>query len=132
VILADTSAWIEFDGATGSPAHRRLAERIRSGDPVAVTEPVLMEVMAGARSDQQAERLRRMLVAFEWLPFDPIADFEGAAKIYRSCRAAGITPRGMVDCMIANVAMRTGAALLAADRDFEAMADVLPLRLDTA
>ncbi len=44
--------------------------------------------------------------------------------------AAGITPRGLVDCMIVSVALRKDVALLTADRDVELMATVVPLRLD--
>jgi len=45
VILVDTSAWIDFDRATGSVADRRLSSRIADTDDVAVTEPVMMEVI---------------------------------------------------------------------------------------
>src|SRR5205807_2377555 len=47
----------------------------------------------------------------ELLSFERVADFEGAALIYRRCRAAGVTPRGLLDCMIA--AVQTGAQLAA-------------------
>jgi predicted nucleic acid-binding protein len=50
VILADTSAWIEYDRATGSAVDRRLTALIGDGSPVAVTEPVIMEVLAGAHA----------------------------------------------------------------------------------
>lgn len=130
MILVDTSAWVEYDRATESTSDRRLTELIRAGAAeVAVTEPVLMEVLAGARDDRRHQELRRLLTSFRWLPLDPVADFEGAAKIYRRCRAAGVTPRGLVDCMIVNVALRTGSQLLAADRDFVAMSEVVPLDL---
>jgi len=39
VILADTSAWVEYDRATGSPVDRRLTELISTDGPLAVTEP---------------------------------------------------------------------------------------------
>ena len=130
MILVDTSTWVEFDRATGSSAHLRLAELIREGgDEIAVTEPVLAELLAGVRRDDDARRVRRLVTSFGWVHADAVADFEGAAKVYRSCRAAGITPRGLIDCMIASIAIRAGVELLAADRDFEAMASVLPLRL---
>ncbi len=61
-----------------------------------------------------------------WVGADPIADFIGAAETYRACRAGGITPRRLIDCIIA---IRTGAELLAADQDFADMARILPLRL---
>lgn len=129
MILADTSAWVEFDRATGTAGHLRLVELVRSGE-VRVTEPVVMEVLAGARDERRLADLRRLMRSVPWLPVDPVADFEGAARIYRACRSAGVTPRGLVDCMVANVALRTGVALLAADRDFEQIATVVPLRLD--
>jgi predicted nucleic acid-binding protein len=131
VILADSSAWVEFDRATGSPVHTRMVEAMTDAE-LAVTEAVLMEVTAGARSAPAAAELRRLLTSFEWIQGDVVADFEGAATIYRACRAKGITPRGLIDCMIANVAMRADVRLLSADRDFAQMATVVPLQLDAA
>ena len=49
--------------------------------------------------------LRRLLLRFHLYQFDAAADFEGAARVYRRCPGqAGITPPGLVDCMIAAVA----------------------------
>jgi predicted nucleic acid-binding protein len=132
MILVDTSAWIEFDRASGHPAEQRLSRLIGGGGELAATDPVLMEVLAGARSDAAALSLRRLLTSFGWIPFDAVSDFDGAARIYRACRSSGVTPRGLVDCMIAAIALRTDTPLLTADRDFLAMADVIPLRLDDA
>src|SRR5438132_464601 len=53
MILADTSARVEYDRATGSVVHRRVAELIAADGLLAVTEPVIMEVLAGACSDQR-------------------------------------------------------------------------------
>jgi len=132
VILADSSAWVEYDRATGSSVDQRLAELIAVDGPLAVTEPVIMEVLAGARDDRREASLRRMLLRFELLRFDGAADFQGAARIYRRCRAAAITPRGLVDCMIAAVAWRTGASLLANDADLFRVAQVIGIDLDDA
>src|SRR5258707_27097 len=41
MILADTSAWVEYDRATGSAVHRRVAELIATDGPLSVTEPPL-------------------------------------------------------------------------------------------
>ena len=132
MILADTSAWVEYDRATGSRVDQRLEELIGGDGPLAVTEPVIMEVLAGARTDEREDDLRRLLVRFPLLGFEAVADFEAAAKIYRRCRRAGITPRGMVDCMIASVAHRHGATLLAADADLSRVAEVVGIDLDDA
>ena len=132
VILADTSAWVEYDQATGSAVDHRLTELIDTGGPVAVTEPVIMEVLAGARSEAREVDLRRLLLRFQLCPFDAVADFDGAVRIYRRCRQSGITPRGMTDCMIAAVARRHRATLLAWDSDLENVASVMGIDLDEA
>lgn len=131
MILVDTSAWVEYDRATGSAAHLRVRELLEDGG-LAVTEPVVAEVCAGATTDRRELDLRGLLARCSSLPFDPAIDFDGAVSIYRACRKVGTTPRGLIDCMIANVAMRNDAALLAHDVDLARLARVVPLRLDAA
>ena len=132
MILADTSAWVEYDRATGSAVDRRLAALIGGDGPLAVTEPVVMEVLAGARDDRRERDLRRLLLRFHLLRFDVAADFDAAVRIYRRCRTIGVTPRGMVDCMIAAVAWRSDATLLAWDADLDRVASVVGIDLDDA
>ena len=125
MILVDTSAWVEFDRATGSRLDTRLTELIATTDEVAVTEPVIMEILAGARDDRREHDLRRLMQRFPLMQFDAAIDFDAATRIYRMCRRSGVTPRGMVDCMIAAVALRHGARLLANDTDLDRVADVM-------
>jgi hypothetical protein len=132
VILADTSAWVEYDRATGSPVDERMSRLIADGHELAVSEPILMEVLAGARDDARERDLRRLLLRYELLPFEAVVDFEAAARIYRRCRRAGVTPRGMIDCMIAAVAWRRDATLLAHDLDLGRVAQVMGIELDEA
>lgn len=132
MILADTSAWVEYDRATGSAADQRIAALMDEDGPLLFTEPVLMEVLAGARSDARENDLRRMMMRFDLAPFDAVTDVDAATRIYRRCRQAGVTPRGMVDCMIAAVAHRRGLALLAWDADLVRVAEVIGIDLDEA
>lgn len=132
MILADTSAWVEYDRATGSSVDQRLAELIETDGLLAITEPVVMEVLAGARDDQREAQLRALLRRFQLVSFDAVADFEGAMRIYRRCRAAGVTPRGLLDCMIASVAWRREAALLSHDADMDRVASVIGIAVDPA
>ena len=132
MILADTSAWVEYDRATGSQVDARVSELIADDGPLATTELVVMEVMAGARTDRRQEDLRRLLLRFQLLPFDPAADFDAAAGIYRRCRRAGVTPRGLIDCMIASVARRNDATVLSADTDLTRVGKVAGIALDPA
>jgi len=130
MILIDTSAWIEYDRATESETDARVTALIESGSPFASTEPVLMELLAGARNDFDAARLRRLLVSNSWFSVASF-DFDSAAVIYRACRRAGFHPGGTTDCLIAAVALRSDVAVLAADRDFDRIASVVPLQLDS-
>jgi hypothetical protein len=132
VILADTSAWVEYDRATGSAVDQRVARLIATDGPLMVTEPVLMEVLAGARDDARENDLRRLLMRAGLLHFDAATDFHAATRIYRRCRRSGITPRGMIDCMIAAVAWRRGVALLCRDADLDRVAQLIGIELDEA
>ena len=129
MILADTSAWMEYDRGTRSPVDNRLAGLItEGGHNVAVTEPVLMEVLGGAQDDHTHRQLYNLMTSVSWLGADPAADFEGAARINRVCRTSGVAPPGYIVCMIANIALRTGSEILTADQDFHRIAELFPLR----
>jgi predicted nucleic acid-binding protein len=132
VILVDTSAWVEFDRGTGSPVDRRVEQLLSQELGVATTEPIVVEVLAGARDDRRAADLRRLLLRCQLLNFDPVSDFEAAARLYRQCRNLGVTPGGMIDCMIGAVAWRTGASLLAHDVDLARLAAVMGVEMDPA
>ena len=120
---------MEFDRGTESPAHRRLAELIAEGGQcVAVTEPVMMEVLGGAKDPQGHQQLYNLLNSVSWISVDHVADFEGAARINRVCRTSGVAAPGYIVCMIANIAMRTESEILTADQDFHRVAELFPLK----
>jgi predicted nucleic acid-binding protein len=128
VILADTSAWVEFLRATGSATDRRLEALLAEGE-VGTTDVVLMEVLAGARNSAEWRELRRLLGRCAFLPVHGPADYEAAAHLYRRCRREGETIRKLTDCLIAVVAMAADAELLHRDADFVAIAGHGPLRV---
>jgi len=129
VILADSSAWVEYLRATGSPVHLRVRQLIADQGDLVTTEVVMMELLAGETTPDGVARLRRLLGRFEMLPIEGLADFEAAAELCRRCRAAGESVRKLTDCLIAAVALRHGATLLHRDRDFEVIARHAPLRV---
>lgn len=115
------------NGERGRPA---LTDLISADGPVVVAEPVVMEVVASARSLRREDELRRLLGQCHLLPVDPAPDFDAAARIHRRCRGAGVTPRGLIDCLIAAVAWRTGASVLARDVDLERVGGVIGLEVE--
>ncbi|HEX9123048.1 MAG TPA: PIN domain nuclease [Actinomycetota bacterium] len=122
MILPDSSAWIEDLRGTESPLHRAMRRLIESEADIAVTEPVIMELLAGARSKRELAAVRRHLLAFPLLRVGDLVTFERAAAVWRTCRRAGEPVRDTFDCLIAAVAIREGASVLHADRDFDVIA----------
>jgi predicted nucleic acid-binding protein len=129
VLLADSSAWIEYLRGTGSQVNVRLREAIRAGE-VVVTDPVMLEVMSGARRELE-DRILRLLSEQDYEPVAPRVDWLDAAALYRACRRDGLTVRSNVDCLIAAVAIRRGVPVLHIDRDFDAIATCTTLQLVT-
>lgn len=127
MILVDSSAWIEYQRATGSEVDRFLVGAIEADEALATTGLVLLELLAGARDDRQAQDLRRLLARCRFVPLEEPSDHEYAAALYRACRRAGTTIRRLPDCLIAAVAIRTGLTLLHRDADFETIARHVPL-----
>ena len=129
MIVVDTSVWIDVLNATPTPQADRCVQLIEDGEPVALTDVVLTEILQGLRSDREARLAERQLRAFPILRLDGLDDFVLAAELYRAARGAGVTVRKTLDCLIAAPCVRTGAPLLHADADFDRLASCTPLRL---
>ncbi len=120
--LVDTSAWVEYLRATGSETHRAVRRLLDREERAHTTDVVVMEVLAGARDDDHRDRLWRLVARCEHVPIEGLDDYEAAAEMYRTCRAAGETVRALTDCLIAVVAVRASLIVLHADRDFDILA----------
>ena len=81
----------------------------------------------------EARLVERHLRAFPLLRLDGLDDFVLTADLYRTARAAGVTVRKTIDCLIAAPCVRTGAPtgapLLHCDADFDRLAKCTPLRV---
>lgn len=126
MILIDTSAWVEFLRATATDADVAVQEAL-AGD-ITTCDPVRMELLAGARTDQELSSLRSLLSRAVHLP-TATSDYEEAALLYRRARAAGLTVRRQIDCLIAAIAIRHSVVLLHADRDFTSLAECSALQI---
>ena len=127
MILIDTSAWVEFLRDTGSRACNRVEKLL--GTDVASCDAIRMELLAGARNQQHLVQLRRLLAGTALMATEP-GDYDQAAALYRQCRISGDTPRKLIDCLIAAVAIRTGTPVLHSDTDFDVLAKHTPLDID--
>lgn len=126
-VLVDTSVWVDHLRGLRTPERDALALHLRSGD-VATTDAVILEVLGGPTREDDADQLARMLSGVEHLRQLSPLDAEAAAALYRACRRAGETPRSMLDCLVAAVAVRHDVPVLHRDRDFDVLARHTPLR----
>ena len=128
MILVDTSAWIEYFRATGSTAAARVRHLLSDElDQIALCEPVAMEILAGATDESTLVKLERLINGLPSLRVEDVVDFRAAADIYRAARRSGHTIRSIIDCLIAAIAIRSGAELVHRDADFEVIARMTDL-----
>ena len=89
--------------------------------------PVRQELLSGIRETVQFEAVRARLRPFPDLAIHEV-DYEEAAIFYNRCRARGIQGSN-TDFLICAVAARLSISILTSDRDFEAFANLLPIKL---
>ena len=128
MLIADSSVWIDFFAGRELPNVRRLDTALLSDEEIGVPDIVRLEILSGVRKDATLRKITANLNALRRLAaLDD--DWDEAAALYRTCRRHGVTIRGVVDCLIARLAIREGALLLAHDRDFAMMVPHCKLRL---
>ncbi|MBN4047583.1 PIN domain nuclease [Acidimicrobiaceae bacterium AH-315-P05] len=126
MLIADTSVWIEFLNGSGSPQGQRMRKAL-SDREVIVIDPILLEVMSGARADA-VNQTQRLLEAQHLEALFPKLDWIDAASIYRELRWRGVSIRSQIDVLVAAVAIRLDVPILHRDRDYEHIAQHTALR----
>ena len=129
MILVDTSVWAAyFNGREISQVH--LLDRLLSDEKeqILVIPIVLTEVLQGFRSDAGFREAKDPMVHLSILE-PPLQTHIDAARLFRRLRRKGVTVRGAVDCLIAQVCIDTKSELLTTDRDFDHIARHTPLVL---
>lgn len=125
MILVDTSVWIEV-----FRRHRPLdLEAVVDFGAVATCPPIVQEVVQGMRGDVAVRQAREAMTALPMLDDPmPLSRWLAAAQLFRTARAAGVTVRSGVDCLIAACALQYDLEVLHRDRDYAQLARVVPLR----
>jgi predicted nucleic acid-binding protein len=123
--LIDSSVWIDFFAGGDTAASRTVQQLAEHPAQIAITQPVLFEVLAGAPVAAFG-RIERVLHSFVLLDVDVALDFAFALELYRAVRRTGHTVRSSLDCLIASVAIRRGAEVIHNGLDFERIGAVAP------
>ena len=127
MLLVDTSVWIDFLAPRSTRAVGYFRAQLDARQPFALTELIYLEVLQGIRDPATARKvasyLRGQLLLY---PRHGLRTYEAAADLYRRCRAAGVTVRSTIDCLVVQISIEYGAALLHNDRDYERIAQIEP------
>lgn len=126
MVLVDTTVWIDLLRAVQSPAVVTLRRLLEEGS-VVTTLVVVQEILQGASNLASLQRLREHFLSLPMVePLPGGLTYAAAGELYARCRWQGLTPRSPHDCLIAQIAIDHGVALLHDDRDFVALAQVDP------
>jgi predicted nucleic acid-binding protein len=128
VVLIDSSVWIDYLRGYDTKARNELRRRLRTGELPAITEPIAMELLAGATNESAWTQIDRLVSGLPLLAVDPALDYRDAALLFRAAQRGGQTVRRLNDCLIAAVAIRHDADLLHKDADFDLLGKVSSLR----
>lgn len=120
-VLVDTSAWIEFLNGTASPHADAVEALLRGDDEPCTCGVVVAEVFQGLRRDATRIAIERSFRDMSFLEPSDFGVYLRAAEVYRKLRERGVTIRSTIDCLIAVIAEQSGCALLARDRDLDAL-----------
>lgn len=131
MILVDTSAWVDYLRDRRTVAAKALTALIGQDAELATTEPVIMELLAGADTPARAAALERLANGLPLLRIDPRLDFRAAAQLYAEARRDGRTIRSLINCLIAYVAIRHDVPLLHKDADYDVISKISSLQIHT-
>jgi predicted nucleic acid-binding protein len=116
MILADTSVWVKALRREPS-AEKRELEMLLNMDSLATTDMVVAEVLQGARSQDDFDRLARRLEGPHYFHTDRAA-WQEAGRLSFELKMKGQTT-ALSDLLIAAVALANDLEVYATDTDFE-------------
>ena len=126
MIVVDSGVWIDRLRGAATDAVNRL-DRALQTELVGVGDIVLLEVLQGARDDQHAKRLLRVMEPFRRLEMMNSKIAIQSAANFRVLRGKGFTIRKTPDLIIGTWCIENNVALLHNDRDFIPMVEHLGL-----
>lgn len=127
MILVDTSVWIDFVRGRKTEPVARLRITLDRGVTPCLTSLIFQEILQGADSERAFRDFSAFFSGQKFLqPFDTVASYGRAARLYFDCRRKGVTIRSTNDCVIAQIALEHDVPLLHDDRNFVHIATAAP------
>ncbi len=131
MILADTSAWIDYFRGIVAP-HTDLLDLELARSRIITGDLIIAEFLQGFREDREYMEARQIMDSLEYRDLVGRDIALAASQNYRILRRAGITIRKTIDVIIATYCIENDIELIHNDRDFDPMEEKLGLRIKRA
>lgn len=128
MILVDSSVWVDSFRGTLTAQTDKL-DCLLGSEPLVIGDLILAEVLQGFDSERDFKAAQRLLTTLQVVEIGGSEIAIQAARNYRLLRRRGVTVRKTIDTMIATRCIAGGLDLLHSDRDFDAFAAYLGLRV---
>jgi predicted nucleic acid-binding protein len=117
LVLVDTSGWICFFAKKAHEEYKKIISTLLDEDRAAMSGPILIEIVQGARHQEEKDMINQYFQGVHWLPVHD-HHWRQAAELAFELRRKGITTSA-IDTLIATLAIDYQCALLHKDSDFE-------------
>jgi len=128
MIIADTSAWIDYFKGVDAP-HTNILDRELSRNRIGTGDLIIAEFLQGFRTDRDYQEAKSLMDSLEY--FDLVGKEVAllAGQNFRRLRREGITVRKTIDVLIASFCIINDFELIHNDRDFDPFEERLGLRI---
>ena len=131
MILADTSAWIDYVRGIAAP-HTDLLDLELARNRVITGDLIIAEFLQGFREDREYLEAKQIMDSLEYRDLVGREIAIAASQNYRMLRKNGITIRKTIDVILATFCIENDIELIHNDRDFDPMEKALGLRVKRA
>lgn len=128
MILVDTSVWIDYFNGNKTTQTENL-DHLLSEDSILMGDIILAELLQGFKRDRDFRKAKKELWLLKCVHLGGKSLALKAAMNFRFLRSKGITIRKTVDMLIGSWCIEHKIPLLHNDKDFDQMAQHLPLEI---
>ena len=131
MIIADTSAWIDYFRGVSAP-HTDILDLELSRNRIVTGDLIIAEFLQGFREEREYQEARRIMDSLEYRDFVGREIATMSSQNYRMLRRTGTTVRKTIDVIIATFCIENDFELIHNDRDFDVFEEKLGLKVRKA
>ena len=128
MIVADTSAWIDYFNGVLAPHTDRLDSDLET-HIIIIGDLIIAELLQGFKTDKEYTTAKKIIENLEYRDFVGKEIAIKTANNYRYLRKNGITVRKTIDVIIATFCTENEYQLIHNDKDFDPLEEHLGLKV---